>query len=317
MEQHQKKVAIVVPVYNAEEFLSECLDSIFSQTYTNFDIIAVDDASTDNSLQILLNYQKKDSRLIVLKRDNNGGPSAARNTALKEIEKRKYYSYISFCDSDDKISSRMIEELVSAIVSEKADIASCCFSRFNFQKKDLGKFTKYCSYSPESFVEQIFSLGEWQNTRGNGGFVYLRLFDAQKIKGIRFCANKHLVEDEIYCLEVATKISKITHIPQNLYFYRFRANSLSNEKTFFQRLLHSRIKSLTISQEISEYALILNACAIAKYLKGNENSVEKETATQIAPLLKSAKRLNLISRKQYFKFYASILKIKFLKRCMF
>lgn len=59
MEQHQKKIAIVLPVYNMEEFLSECIDSILSQTYTNFDIFAVDDASTDSSLEILYRYQKK------------------------------------------------------------------------------------------------------------------------------------------------------------------------------------------------------------------------------------------------------------------
>lgn len=135
MEPLQKNVAVIVPIYNVEDYLSECLDSILSQTYTHFDIFAVDDASTDNSLQILLDYQKRDSRLIVLKRENNGGLSAARNTALEEIEKRGTYDYLCFCDSDDKISPHMIEELVNSIVSEKADIASCCFSRFNYQKK--------------------------------------------------------------------------------------------------------------------------------------------------------------------------------------
>ena len=109
MEQRQKKVAIVVPVYNMEEFLSECIDSILSQTYTNFDIFAVDDASTDRSLEILCHYQEKDSRVVVLKRKNNGGLSAARNTALDEIEKRQSYDFISFCDSDDAISPDMIK----------------------------------------------------------------------------------------------------------------------------------------------------------------------------------------------------------------
>lgn len=317
MEQHQKKVAIIVPVYNMEKFLSECMDSILSQTYSNFDVFAVDDASTDNSIEILYRYQEKDSRVVVLKREINGGLSAARNTALDEIEKRQSYDYISFCDSDDITVNNMLEELVTAAVTEQADIASCCFDRIDFQKEDFERFSNFRSFPPELFVEQIFSLGQWRGVRGNGGYVWLRLFRASKIKGIRFLNEKNLSEDEVFCMTVATKISKITYIPKNLYHYRLRPGSLSGSKTFRKKLLQSRIESLPISERISPYASLLNACAIARISKNNMDNIPQEVVHKILPLLKLGKQINLISNKEYLRFRILALKLKLFQTHVF
>lgn len=312
MEQRQKKVAIVVPVYNMEEFLSECIDSILSQTYTNFDIFAVDDASTDRSLEILCHYQEKDSRVVVLKRKNNGGLSAARNTALDEIEKRQSYDFISFCDSDDAISPDMIKELLFASISENADVASCCYHRINYNKKIREKFANYCSFSPETFVEQIFSLGNWKRIRGSGGFSCLRIFKATTIEGLRFYKEKNLSEDEVFCMEVATRSHKITHIPRALYFYRYRENSLSQDKAFSRKLIVSRINTLPFAKKISHYALVLNACAIVKKLKNNSKLLSRDLLTTLRPLIKEGYSIRLISKKEYlrFLFHYSLSKFK-------
>ena len=312
MEQHQKKVAIVVPVYNMEEFLSECMDSILSQTYTNFDVFAVDDASTDSSLEILYRYQEKDSRVVILKRENNGGLSAARNTALDEIEKRESYDYISFCDSDDVIDPNMIKELVFACIYEHSDVAGCCFKRINFNQDSRERYANYCSFSPETFVEQIFSLGNWKKVHGSGGYSCLRLFDAETIRGMRFYKEKTLSEDEVFCMEVATKASKITYIPKALYLYRYRPNSLSRAKAFSRKLVSSRISTLKFAEQISNYALILNACSIATKLKNNSDFLDKELAKRLSPLLKEGYNLRLISKKEYFRFriYSFIANLK-------
>lgn len=298
----KKKVAIVVPVYNMEEFLSECIDSILSQTYVNFDIFAVDDASTDNSLEILRRYQKKDSRVLVLKREKNGGLSAARNTALDEIEKRQSYDYISFCDSDDVIAPDMIQELLLASVSENADVSGCCCHRINYNKKTRERFTNYCSFGPETFVEQIFSLGRWQKTRGSGGFSWLRIFKATVIQGLRFYNERNLSEDEVFCMEVATRSQKITHIPKALYFYRYRENSLSQAEVFSRKLVVSRINTLPFAEQISHYALILNACAIIKKLKNNRELLTQELLATLHPLIKEGYSIHLISKKEYLRF---------------
>lgn len=89
-------ISVIVPVYNAEKYLKTCLDSLISQTYTNFEVLCVDDGSTDHSLDILRFYEKKDNRIKVFIQEN-AGPAAARNKALQYASG----NYISFVDADD------------------------------------------------------------------------------------------------------------------------------------------------------------------------------------------------------------------------
>ena len=97
-------VSVIIPVFNAEKYLSQCLDSIVNQTLTNIEIICVDDGSTDTSFQILKEYEEKDSRVIVLSK-SNAGAGTARNEGLK-IAKGKY---LSFLDADDFFERNMLE----------------------------------------------------------------------------------------------------------------------------------------------------------------------------------------------------------------
>ena len=312
MKQLQKKIAIVVPVYNSGNFLSECLNSLLNQTYKNFTIFAIDDCSTDNSLLILEKYQKLDSRIVTLKRPTNGGVSRARNLGLNEIERNSQFDYIYFCDSDDTIAPTTLEELLSAITKENAQIAGCFFTRSNLQSQDTQRPENYCSYGPETFIEQIFSLGRWKKTKGNGGYSCIRLFDANTIRGIRFHENKEINEDEIFCVEAATRSTKITYIPRPLYFYRYRPDSLSRSQAFSRKLLLARINCLTFTEKLSSYASVLNACAISKKLKNNNNLLSKELARKLSPLLKEGYTLNLISTKDYLRFriYSLIANLK-------
>lgn len=312
----QKKIAVIFPVYNAELFLHQSITSLFSQTYTNFDIFAVDDASTDKSLDILYKY-KSDPRLFILKQNINKGVSAARNLALEIIENNgKTYDYIYFCDSDDIVSPELLETLVRSAVSESADIATCCYKRIDYpkSKEPLRRFGNYCSFGPESFVEQIFSLGKWRKLYGSGGQLFLRIFSAEKAKGIRFFDDHFFVEDELFCLEMATKVSKVTYIPQPLYLYRYRSTSLSQSKLFSKKLLASRIKGLSFSENITQYSLIVNICGIAQKSSSiNDLSLLDENNIQrLLSLLKKGKKLKLISAREYFrfKFLATISKLK-------
>lgn len=304
------RVAIVLPVYNAEASLPECLESLLSQTHKNFDIYAIDDSSTDNSIEILTNYQRKDNRLKISRHKHNKGVSEARNTALKLIEASSLYDYISFCDSDDTISSKMISELLLAAIKNHADVATCCFKQI---PKDLGKnkFEHYCSFNPETFVEQVFSLGRWKNIYGSGGYVWLRLFDAKKIKGLRFKDDKIFSEDEYFCIEVATRVHKITYIPQQLYFYQNRDHSLSQNREYSRKLLLTRIATLSLSEKISPYALIINACAILRKGRNNNDLFTKQLLNTITPLLFRGCSLQLIPKKKLLTFLIRTVKKRF------
>ncbi len=116
----KSKVSVIVPVYNVEKYVGICLDSLLKQTLKDIEIICVNDGSTDGSLEILEEYRKKDSRIIVVNQQN-GGRSIARNKGLKKVSS----PYVMFCDSDDKYDLTMCEKMVKALEEYETDLAVC------------------------------------------------------------------------------------------------------------------------------------------------------------------------------------------------
>ena len=120
------KVSVIVPVYNTEQYLKECVDSLLKQTLTDLEIILIDDGSPDNSAYICDEYAKLDSRVKVIHKEN-GGLSSARNAAL-DICKGEY---IGFVDSDDFVEPTMFEELYNSAINYNSDISICALSTFS------------------------------------------------------------------------------------------------------------------------------------------------------------------------------------------
>ena len=161
-----KKVSIIVPVYNSEKYLGKCLDSILNQTYTEIEVLCVNDGSTDKSLSILEMYAQSDSRIRIFTKKNEGkGAASARNLGLKESTG----DYVQFLDSDDFFESDMVECLVKKIEETAADLVIYRADRFDDK---LGRVTQpYVSielqYAPESnpfswkdCSERIFQVGD-------------------------------------------------------------------------------------------------------------------------------------------------------------
>ena len=111
-------ISVIVPVYNVEDYLHVCINSILNQTYQDFEIICIDDASTDSSLEILEYFSLKDSRVKVLKNDSNKGPGYSRNRGL-DVAKGKY---VSFLDADDWFSLNTFEVLINSLNSNNLDL---------------------------------------------------------------------------------------------------------------------------------------------------------------------------------------------------
>ena len=120
------KISIIVPIYNVERYLEECIHSILSQTYKNIEIILVDDGSTDRCGEICDRFSEKHENIIVIHQTNQGLPHA-RNAGLRWATGK----YVGFVDSDDVISDHMYEDLIFAIEKESADMAVCNFTVFN------------------------------------------------------------------------------------------------------------------------------------------------------------------------------------------
>lgn len=123
------RIAVVIPVYNTEPYLKECLDSVLDQTMVNFMVFAVDDGSTDGSGAILEDYAQKAPRLVVLHQENKG-LSAARNRALDQIEAEGQFEFVAFVDSDDIVVPYFLERLVSVAQTAQADITACGYYLF-------------------------------------------------------------------------------------------------------------------------------------------------------------------------------------------
>ena len=142
-------ISVIVPVWNAQNYLETCLDSIIHQTYSNLEILLVDDGSTDDSLEICRNYERKDNRVRVFHKEN-GGQGSARNFALDCCHGK----YVGFVDNDDWILPTMYERLLELICKYKVKISRCDDAQ---SKEEIGKEEK-ADYllSKEEFHKKFF-----------------------------------------------------------------------------------------------------------------------------------------------------------------
>ena len=174
------KISVIIPVYNVEKYLRECLDSVRAQTFMDWECICVDDGSTDSSPAILDEYAGKDSRFTIIKREHSNA-GACRNAGL-DVAKGEY---LSFLDSDDVFSPKMLEIMYDAAKRSNADIASCDFANWN-EGECLPKLDRKCSIFQQHIFDfprknvDVFSL--W------GGMAWDKLFNKSFIDslGIQF-----------------------------------------------------------------------------------------------------------------------------------
>ena len=217
-----KLISVIVPVYNVEKYLCKCIDSILAQSYTNLEIILVDDGSPDNSPAICDEYANKDSRIKVIHLEN-GGLSAARNAGLDIASG----DFIGFIDSDDYISPEMYKKLYEAMKAADADISIC-----NFQKVDeAGKNIK-----TEETIESgtLSSLQALTGLQGKNGvcFVYSwnKLFNRQIFDELRFPIGRYC-EDNYIAHILLNRARAIVCLNECMYFYTQRKGSIMNNTT--------------------------------------------------------------------------------------
>ena len=122
-----KKISVIVPVYNVEDYLRKCLDSLVNQDFKDYEIIVVNDGSPDNSWDIILEYEEKYSKIIRAFKKENGGLSSARNFGLEKAKGK----YVCFIDSDDYVSLDFLSKLYNKAIEEDADIVASDFEMFN------------------------------------------------------------------------------------------------------------------------------------------------------------------------------------------
>lgn len=234
-------ISVIVPVYNVEAYLKECLDSLVQQTYKNIEILLIDDGSTDASGTICDAYATQDSRIAVYHRKNSG-PSASRNYGIR-IAKGEY---LVFTDSDDCIHPELIEQLYTALKVNQVQLACCDYLRFE-NAEDILQNTK----SRMAYIKRVL----YKNGLCDDAFDFardsIRLPQLQAIKYLfdmnkyRFISCNKLFSRDLFqevrypegkCYEdilpiylIFKKLNSIAYLPRPLYYYRVQRKSITQQ----------------------------------------------------------------------------------------
>ena len=207
-------ISVIVPVYNVEKYLRQCLESIINQTYKNLEIILVDDGSTDNSGNICEEYAPKDNRIKVIHKTNSG-LSSARNAGLDICTGE----YIGFVDSDDWLEPDMYEILHDKMIEDQADIVNCGFYREYKEHREKFAVLEKCVYSGYDVIEQSYSSPYVCYA------VWFKLYRRQCFDKVRFPVGKNY-EDLAIFFPTFEKARKVLVIPEALYHYRQRSTGI-------------------------------------------------------------------------------------------
>lgn len=220
------KVSIIVPVYNTEKYLCECLDSIVNQSLKDIEIICVNDGSTDNSLEILEKYAKNDSRVKVFSIENSG-LSVARNLGINHANGK----YIGFVDSDDYVNEYMFEKLYISCELNNLDVAICKISLFDDETGEVNNELDYYNLGVfEGFKKEVFNADDTTSfTCDIVVNAYNKLYRKSFLEENSIEFPLHLLfEDEIFFIKTYLTAQRISIVNEFLYYYRLnRSGSLS------------------------------------------------------------------------------------------
>lgn len=214
-------ISVIVPIYNTETYLPECLTSIINQTYSNLEIILVDDGSRDQSLSICLQYRDADPRIKVISRPNSG-VSAARNCGIESASG----DYIAFVDSDDMIKPNMLELLYQKMTSFQVDLVACNFE-YDYGGRRIPKIGRLPSgfYRSEELKEILIDDGTMSGILF--GSVCTCLYQKRMIAAhqIRFASTVKYNEDGVFNLSYLFYATSVYVLSETLYIYRNYKNS--------------------------------------------------------------------------------------------
>ena len=208
------KISVVVPVYNVDKYLPECLDSILSQTFSDFELILVNDFSTDNSKKICDEYAKKDGRIKVIHNAKNKGSSLSRKTGFEN----SIGEYVQFIDSDDWVEHTILDSLYNAAVKENADLVCCDF---------------VIDY-PDKY-EYVVNVRDTNNRINNLGFRGYPAAVCYLFRRDLYTKIEHpsydMAEDRAITQQALFYSDKLCKVPYPLYHYRINSDSMTQNYT--------------------------------------------------------------------------------------
>lgn len=213
-------ISIIVAVYNAQPFIEKCLESLLNQSYRHIEIVLVDDGSTDDSYMICKGFERIDSRIKVVQKENEGSASA-RNLGLEKANG----TYVIFVDADDMVDSEYIEKLYRGI--EFADVAICGFDRF--EKEGIFYDGKILDEKGMISKEKVFEHTFASNIITGGAWNKLLNMSILREHKLYFDRDIFKSEDTLFIAKYYQYCEKFFYVPEYLYHYRNNPNSKTQE----------------------------------------------------------------------------------------
>lgn len=216
-------ISIIVPIYNVESYLERCIESILNQSFKEFELILVNDGSTDSCKDICNEYKKRDSRIVVVNKKNEG-VSSARNLGL-DLAKGEY---IGFIDPDDFINKDMYKILFDTIQANNSDMVICDYYKVN--EDDINKFRNLKCNCENIEVKNLNKLESIDNLFLTGEkfiFAWNKLYKRELFNDLRYEKGR-IYEDEYLAHRILYKCNKVSIIEAKIYYYVQRKGSLIN-----------------------------------------------------------------------------------------
>lgn len=214
------KISVIVPIYKVEKFIHRCVDSILAQTFTDFELVLVDDGSPDNCGKICDEYEEKDDRIVVIHKEN-GGLSDARNAGLDWMFEHSKSEWVTFVDSDDFLHPQMLEILFSKAVETKNHLIVCDFEKFE-ENDIVNPSPVKVIVVTESAPEYFFCESSFIET-----VTWAKLYHRNCFNSIRFPFGK-IHEDNFFTYRIIFSQQSVLHIELPLYYHLNNPDGISN-----------------------------------------------------------------------------------------
>ena len=265
-------ITVIVPVYKVEEYLPRCIDSILNQTYTDFELLLVNDGSPDNCPAICEDYARRDSRIHVLHQENQG-LSAARNHGIDWAFEHSDSKWLSFIDSDDWIHPKFLEVLYNGAVELKTPIASCGWQRFEADSTEI--------HSTDFSVRALSPVEDYESKNNDydvDSYAWRFLYSKELFRDIRYPLGKHW-EDLFTTYKLLFRCEAVAHTDAVLYYYFARPDSIARapwnpKKLNMIEALMDNLRFFENSPWESMYHRIIRCCLVTidRHLNRVENS---------------------------------------------
>lgn len=277
------KISVIIPVYNADKYLSKCIDSVLNQSFTDFELLLVNDGSEDRSGEICDNYAKKDSRIKVFHKEN-GGVSSARNLGLINA----CGEWITFVDADDYLIIDGLQRYINGI-DKNIDLIICGYNicdESGYLKFSTTAYPKNDLIQKDECIEIMFKNAYYN------GYLYNKLFKRSIIEDNKILFNEYIYynEDRLFCVEYITSLDlKILYTSEPVYTYILHENSAMSlvNKCFNDKML----------TELDAYILMYKILCNKKAIISNINLAKEGIVAAYRRLSRLLNRFNVADKK--------------------